>query len=43
MSGWRIFFLNPSLSRLVALCGAEILLPLWEKEGGAKRRKDEGE
>ena len=22
---------------------AEILLPLWEKEGGAKRRKDEGE
>jgi hypothetical protein len=21
----------------------QILLPLWEKEGGAKRRKDEGE
>jgi hypothetical protein len=23
--------------------GDKFLLPLWEKEGGAKRRKDEGE
>jgi hypothetical protein len=25
------------------LAPLKILLPLWEKEGGAQRRKDEGE